>query len=88
MIGTWNGVHPLGWTGEGLRIGLSRPGFQEKAHGPTPQPLVEFKRQIVQEYLEGETFHGLARRHDIARNLIRIRVAKYETGLRQRDGGR
>jgi transposase len=41
---------------------------------------IEFKRQVTQEYLAGETLHGLAKRHDICRNLIRIWVAKYEAG--------
>jgi len=41
---------------------------------------VEFKRQVVQEYLAGETLHGLAKRHLISRNLIRIWVARYEAG--------
>ena len=41
---------------------------------------VAFKRQVVQEYLAGESLHGLAKRHDLARNLIRIWVAKYEAG--------
>jgi transposase-like protein len=30
----------------------------------------EFKRQLVQEYLSGETLHGLAKRYDISRSLI------------------
>jgi transposase len=41
---------------------------------------IEFKRQVVQEYLGGETLHGLAKRHDLSRNLIRIWVQKYEAG--------
>jgi transposase len=41
---------------------------------------VEFKRQVVEEYLGGETMHGLAKRHDLSRNLIRIWVQKYEAG--------
>jgi transposase-like protein len=41
---------------------------------------IEFKRQVTQEYLAGETLHGLAKRHDICRNLIRVWVAKYEAG--------
>src|SRR5258707_8777867 len=41
---------------------------------------IEFKRQVVQEYLGGETMHGLARRHDLSRNLIRIWVQRYEAG--------
>jgi transposase-like protein len=41
---------------------------------------VEFKRQVAQEFLAGETLHGLAKRHDVSRNLIRIWVDKYEVG--------
>ena len=41
---------------------------------------IEFKRQVAQEYLGGETLHGLARRHDVSRNLIRIWVSKLEAG--------
>ena len=41
---------------------------------------MEFKRQVVQEYLAGETLHGLAKRHDISRQLIRIWLEKYEAG--------
>ena len=41
---------------------------------------VEFKRQVVQEFLGGESPHALAKRHGISRNLIKIWVAKYEAG--------
>lgn len=41
---------------------------------------IEFKRQVAQEFLAGETLHGLAKRHDICRNLIRVWVIKYEAG--------
>lgn len=41
---------------------------------------IEFKRQIVQDYLAGETLHGLAKRHDLSRNLIRIWIQKSEAG--------
>jgi transposase len=41
---------------------------------------VALKRQVAEEYLAGETLHGLAKRHDISRNLIRVWVAKYEAG--------
>ncbi|MBZ9983425.1 MULTISPECIES: transposase [unclassified Mesorhizobium] len=41
---------------------------------------IEFKRQVVQEFLSGETLHGLAKRHELPRNLIRIWVQKYEAG--------
>lgn len=40
----------------------------------------DFKRQVAQEFLAGETLHGLAKRHDVSRNLIRVWVAKYEAG--------
>jgi transposase len=33
---------------------------------------IGFKRQIAQEFISGETLHGLAKRHDLSRNLIRI----------------
>ena len=46
---------------------------------------VEFKRQVAQEYLSGETLHGLAKRHDISRNLIRIWIQKYEAGAFDED---
>jgi transposase len=35
---------------------------------------IEFKRQVAQEFLAG--LHGLAKRHDICRNLIRVWVQK------------
>ena len=41
---------------------------------------VEFKRQVAREFLAGETLHGLAKRHEVSRNLVRIWVAKYEAG--------
>ncbi|WP_274630945.1 transposase [Arvimicrobium flavum] len=46
---------------------------------------IEFKRQIVQEYLAGETLHCLARRHDLSRNLIRIWIQKFEAGVFDED---
>ena len=41
---------------------------------------IAFKRQVVQEYLAGETLHGLARRHNPSRTLIRIWVDKHGAG--------
>lgn len=41
---------------------------------------VAFKRQIAQEFLAGDTLHGLSKRHDLSRNLVRLWVQKYETG--------
>jgi transposase-like protein len=41
---------------------------------------IEFKRQVVQEYIAGETLYGLAKRHDLSRQLIRVWIEKYEAG--------
>ena len=42
---------------------------------------IEFKRQVVREYLAGEvSLHGLAKRHRICRHLIRLWLTKYEAG--------
>ena len=42
---------------------------------------IAFKRQVAQEFLAGEvSLFGLAKRHDICRNLIRVWVEKYERG--------
>src|ERR687898_605294 len=57
------------------------PGFQRMESMARHRTYsVAFKRQVAQEYLAGESLHGLAKRHDLARNLIRIWVAKYEAG--------
>ena len=39
-----------------------------------------FKRQVAEEFIAGETLHGLSQRHDISRQLIRICVGKFEAG--------
>jgi transposase len=41
---------------------------------------LEFKRQVAQEFLAGETLHGLAKRYALSRNLIRIWVQRFEAG--------
>ena len=41
---------------------------------------IEFKWQIAQDFIAGETLYALASRHDISRNLIRIWVRKFEAG--------
>ena len=62
-----------------MRIGLSGPGFRgEKVHAEAPRYSIEFKSQVAEE--AGETLHGLAKRHDISRNLVRTWVAKYDAG--------
>ena len=37
---------------------------------------IVFKCQVAQRFIAGETLHGLAKRHDIPRNLIRIWIEK------------
>src|ERR1700729_2583960 len=46
---------------------------------------IEFKRQIAQEFLTGETLHGLEKRHDLSRNLIRVWVERYQAGAFDED---
>lgn len=41
---------------------------------------IEFKRQVAQEFLAGETLHGHGKRHDVSRNLIRVWASRYEDG--------
>jgi transposase len=66
-----NGVAgPLRW---------DRTSRQHRSHS------VAFKRQVAEEFLAGETLHGLAKRHDLCRNLIRVWVAKYEAGAFDED---
>lgn len=57
--------------------GLSKDGSPWAKHRTHS---IEFKRQVAQEFLSGETLHGLAKRHDVCRNLIRVWVQKYEAG--------
>jgi transposase len=66
-------ITPVRWPS-----GLSR----RKPHGQAPQLL---GRVQVQDYLTGETLHGLGKRHDISRNLIRIWIAKHEAGALDSD---
>ena len=41
---------------------------------------IEFKRQVVQEFLGVDSPHALAKHHGISRNLIKIWVAKTTLG--------
>src|ERR1700719_2034051 len=49
---------------------------------------IAFKRQAAQEFIAGETLHGLAARHGVSRNLIRVWVMKFEAGALERMVGR
>ena len=46
---------------------------------------IEFNRQVAQEFIAGETLHGLAGRHGVSRNLIRVWVMKFEAGAFDED---
>ena len=46
---------------------------------------IEFKRQVALDFIAGETLRGLAKRHDISRNLIQIWVKKLEAGAFDED---
>ena len=48
---------------------------------------IEFKRQVAQEFLGGETVYGLAKRHGLCGHLIRIWVAKFNAGDLDSDQG-
>jgi len=78
-------VGPSGRTGSCLSIDrvarLSKHGSLWLSTAPT----AEFKRQVAQEYLGGETLHGLSKRHDLSRNLIRIWVQRFEAGALDED---
>jgi transposase-like protein len=62
------------------------PGFRKKTHGRQHRShSIAFKRQVAQEFISGETLHGLAKRHDLSRNLIRLWVHKFEAGAFDED---
>jgi transposase-like protein len=48
---------------------------------------IDFKRQVARDFIAGEPLHGLAKRHELSRNLIRIWVAKFETGAFDGEAG-
>ena len=61
--------------------GLSK----EESHGRQRSHSIEFKRQVAQEFIAGETLYALAKRHDLSRQLIRVWVQKYEAGALDED---
>jgi len=46
---------------------------------------IEFKRQVAQAFIAGESLYALSKRHDISRQLIRVWVQKYEAGALDED---
>jgi hypothetical protein len=54
-------------------------GFQRmKAMARHRSHSIEFKRQVAQEFIAGESLYALSKRHDISRQLIRVWVQKWE----------
>src|SRR5207253_6948377 len=56
-----------------------------KAMAPQRSHSIEFKRQVAQEFITGESLYALSKRHDISRQLIRVWVQKYEAGALDED---
>jgi len=52
---------------------------------PQRSHSIEFKRQVAQEFITGESLYALSKRHDISRQLIRVWVQKYEAGALDED---
>jgi transposase len=79
LLTFWSAPLRLDWSGpQDWPVGEDFEGWK-----PMPSHRsrsIKFKRQVAQEYIGGETLHGLAKRHDISRNLIRIWVSKCEAG--------
>src|SRR6266566_829002 len=46
---------------------------------------IEFKRQVAQEFIAGESLYALSKQHDISRQLIRVWVQKYKAGALDED---
>ena len=67
---TGRGVHPWAWTGVA----------KHRTY------LIEFKRQVVQDYLGGERLYGLAKRHEISRTLICVGPRQARAGVLDSDG--
>lgn len=61
--------------------GVIEPMARHRTHS------IEFKRQVAQEFLGGETVYALAKRHGLSRHLIRIWVAKFDAGDLDSDQG-
>ena len=58
---------------------------EDEGHGKAPNPQRRVQTAGAQEYLSGGTLHGLAKRHNVSRNLIRIWVEKYQAGALDED---
>jgi transposase len=62
------------------------PGFRRmEAHGQAPHAQHRVQAPSRSGISSRRTLHGLAKRHDICRNLIRVWVQKYEAGAFDED---
>lgn len=52
----------------------------QRTEGDTTTQSMELKRQDGAESNSGEMLHGLSKRRDICRNLIRVWIAKADAG--------
>ena len=73
----------------GFSIGVMRAGYRGfqrlKAMARQRSHSIEFKWQVAQEFIAGESLYALSKRHDISRQLIRVWVEKYEAGALDED---
>ena len=63
-----------------LEVGIDRDCRALKAMAKHRSHSIQFKRQVAQAFIAGETLHAPASRHDVSRNLIPFRVRKFEAG--------
>jgi transposase len=63
-----------------LEVGIDRDCRVLKAMAKHRSHSIQFKRQVAQEFIAGETLHALVSRHGVSRNLIRFWVRKFEAG--------
>src|SRR5215207_5702319 len=75
-----SGVRPSSRTGGEPTIDQGAGPCRSKAMARHRIHSLAFKKQVVQEYAAGATLNALAREHDLSRTLIRIWIAKCESG--------
>jgi transposase len=63
-----------------LEVGIDRDCRALKAMAKHRSRSIQFKRQVAQPFIAGETLHAPASRHDVSRNLIPFWVRKFEAG--------
>src|SRR4051794_4158833 len=79
-LGDELGVRPSSRTGGEPTIDQGAGPCRSKAMARHRIHSLAFKKQVVQEYAAGATLNALAREHDLSRTLIRIWIAKCESG--------